>query len=432
MKPANTFSKTMIMVAILLAPLIRPNGINGITNGGQYIYDVLSVASVMVLLILFFAQKKQLFDRQLILCGLIFLFIMVSTLKNHGDKMVHLRIAVTCFGMMLAVIVFRKKPKMFMSALLLDLEILIYLNLLCLILFPKGMYLSHETYGSSTNWLMGYDNHWFIFYYGAYFLALVNILYGGNELRSYLLIAVLHATALFTMSGVLVAGILLMDFILFFRLYQWKIFRFETILAGSLFLTVALIFFQTNEAIQYAITQIFNKEDSMSARARIWRGAIALVKQHLLFGNGRLFAVDAQRIYGLPAAINAHNMWLEILVEGGVLTLVIFILFLLLTARGIGKKQSVFYQLLLIPVATAFVMMAVDAMIETRGVMFFALLAVGKYCDDYEAAVVPERALAFERKREKTRPGDLIGGLRRALVFGRVLPMREQPRKERK
>ena len=35
MKPANTFSKTMIMVAILLAPLIRPNGINGITNGGQ-------------------------------------------------------------------------------------------------------------------------------------------------------------------------------------------------------------------------------------------------------------------------------------------------------------------------------------------------------------------------------------------------------------
>ena len=60
-------------------------------------------------------------------------------------------------------------------------------------------------------------------------------------------------------------------------------------------------------------------------------GAIALVKQHLLFGNGRLFAVDAQRIYGLPAAINAHNMWLEILVEGGVLTLVIFILSLLLT-----------------------------------------------------------------------------------------------------
>ena len=431
MKPTNTFSKTMILVAVLLAPLIRPNGINGLTNGGQYIFDGLSVVSVMVLLILFFAQEKQLMDRQLILCGLIFLLIMVSTLKNHGDKMVNLRVAVTCFGIMLAAIVFRKKPKMFMSALLLDLEVLIYLNALCLILFPKGMYLSHETYGSSTNWLMGYDNHWFIFYYGAYFLALVNILYGGSMIRSYLLIAVLHVTALFTMSGVLVAGILLMDVILFFRLYQWKIFRFETILAGSLFLTVALIFFQTNEAIQYAITQIFNKEDSMSARARIWRGAIALVKQHLLFGNGRLFAKDAQRIYGLPAAINAHNMWLEILLEGGVITLALFILFLLLSARKIGKQQSVFYQLLLIPVATAFVMMAVDAFIETRGVMFFALLAVGKYCDDYEAAVVPERALAFERKREKTRLRDLIGGLRRALVFGRVLPMREQPRKER-
>ena len=143
--PLLRISKRLFFVTILLMPFFRPSGINYILPGGQYVYDAFSMASLGILVIIYLSGEKQLIDWQIILSGLMFLVIMFSTIRNHGDTMVHLRVTAACFGIMLGVSDLRKTPKLLMLALLLDSEILIYINLICLFLFPGGMYLSHIT-----------------------------------------------------------------------------------------------------------------------------------------------------------------------------------------------------------------------------------------------------------------------------------------------
>lgn len=419
--PPLRISKNLIFLTILFMPFFRPNGINGILPGGQYVYDALSMASLGILVIIYLSGEKQLIDWQIILSGLMFLVILFSTLKNHGDTMVHIRVTVTCFGMMLGVSNFRKTPRLLMSALLLNSEILIYINLICLFLFPGGMYLSHITYGAHNNWWMGYDNHWFVFYYVAYFLALVNILYGGNKWRSLFLIVVLHLTSLHTFSGVLIVGMLMMDVLLLLKIYQWKMFNFEVIFAGGLLMSIVLVFFQTIGSIQYVIENILGKSDSMSARARIWRAVIGKIKEHPILGNGRFFLEQAQVIYGLPAAANAHNMWLEVLVEGGIVAFALFVAIIFAISVKNKKNRSVFYQVLLIPVAVSLVMMSVDAMMETRGVMFFAMMSIGYNCKFFETAVDEKAASYFGPGDMTLSLGKRLGKLRKAAVFDKLI-----------
>lgn len=418
--PLLRISKSLLFVTILLMPFFRPSGINYILPGGQYVYDALSMASLGILVIIYLSGEKQLIDWQIILSGLMFLVIMFATIRNHGDTMVHLRVTATSFGIMLGVSDFRKTPKLLMSALLLDSEILIYINLICLFLFPGGMYLSHITYGAPNNWWMGYDNHWFVFYYGAYFLALVNVLYGGNKWRSLFLILVLHLTSLYTLSGVLVVGMLMMDILLILKIYQWKIFAFEVIFSGGILLSIALVFFQTIGSIQYVIENILGKSESMTARARIWKAVLGKIMEHPILGNGRFFNKQAQVLYGLPAAVNAHNMWLEILVEGGIAAFAIFVAIIFSISVKNKKNKSVFYKVLLIPVAVSLIMMSVDSMMETRGVMFFAMISIGYNCKFYEIAVDEKVAPYFGPSKLTLSLGQLVGKLRKVTALDKL------------
>ena len=114
--PLLRISKSLFFVTILLMPFFRPSGINYILPGGQYVYDAFSMASLGILVIIYLSGEKQLIDWQIILSGLMFLVIMFSTIRNHGDTMVHLRVTAACFGIMLGVSDLRKTPKLLMLA----------------------------------------------------------------------------------------------------------------------------------------------------------------------------------------------------------------------------------------------------------------------------------------------------------------------------
>ena len=372
-------TRLSIIMALLLAPYVRPSGLYAIIPGSQYVYDGLSLVSLCLLFVMYLGLKRgrdRRADFQLLLTVLFFAVLAYPTLRNGGDKMVLLRIAVSCIGIMFYVRVFAGHARKMFSIALLELEVLVYLNAVCIVLFPNGMYLSHGTFGSSSNWLMGYDNHWFIFYYAAYYLAVVCGRMSGNRVREYVLIAVLHLTTLYVMSGVLVIGMLLLDGIYFFRIYQKKWFTFRIIVFAGIFVTVALVFFSTNTSIQYLVNSIFHKTDSMFARGLIWTRAMNLIRTSPAVGIGRMFEMTSIERYGLTAAVNAHNMWIEIGVEGGILGLALFFLSVFLGRNRKGEKAGEAYRMALVPLLVIMIVMSVDSMLETRGVMAFFIFAV--------------------------------------------------------
>jgi hypothetical protein len=72
-------TRNVILVALLLAPFFRPNGINWILPGGQYVYDLLSMVSLLILLAVYLAGKRQTIDFQWIVFGFMLVVIMFQT-----------------------------------------------------------------------------------------------------------------------------------------------------------------------------------------------------------------------------------------------------------------------------------------------------------------------------------------------------------------
>lgn len=385
-------SKTELLILILMAPFIRPNGIHVIINNSQYLYDVLSLISLSILVVLRVSNRKRKnhqSDKQLIYLLVMFAVIGIVTMYNRENSLVHLRVFTTCFGIVMLVNVFRDRLNLVLAAAFFELEVMIYINALCILAFPNGMYMAHGTFGSRNNWFMGYDNHWFIFYYAAFCLSILNLKYGKIKIRSYIMLAVLHITSIRVMSGVLVFGLLMMDIILLSGIYKSRLFSIKTITIASLLLTIIFVFFANNSYIQYLVDSVFNKSNSIAARGRIWSTAWEMFLANPIFGNGRWSEISSVSLYRMPAGVNAHNMWLEILFEGGSVSFVMFLLFIL-TADN-GDHQSHAYRIILIPIATIMTAMTVDALIDTRGVMFFFFIAVAccmsswKESEDYRA-----------------------------------------------
>ena len=95
---------------------------------------------------------------------------------------------------------------------------------------------------------------------------------------------------------------------------------------------VAIIFF---DQITSLVRNFFIKEDGGGIRVAIWMSNLEQVKLSPLFGLGPGGHTDAS-IYGKP--FDAHQSFLTLLIQGGIITLFAFILLLFKVLRGIKRN----------------------------------------------------------------------------------------------
>lgn len=373
-------NKRVLIMALVFFPFIRINGLHRIIDNSQYAYDVISVVLLTYALLLILTDKRKCLDGFLVLMVVFFSVIVLSTVIHSGDYLGCIRVSTTILGLVCYISIFsynKMYSKYICEALLLVHETIIYLNAATVLNYPNGMYLAHGTFGSSNNWLMGYDNHWFIFYYAAYYLGFLQYILKRNKVRFLTLIIVLHATALYTLSGVLVGGLLVMDIIYFFKIYETKIFNLKTTLIVSMVISIILVFFSSIDIINQLLYNYLDKGNSFQGRLQFWNRAIEIIKSNPIVGYGRLATLDAQNYYGLVSGVNSHNMWFEILIEGGIIAMIFFIsMYLLVVKKTKSVSDSTIFKVSIVPIFTIMIMMSVDSIMETRGVMLFGILCV--------------------------------------------------------
>lgn len=347
------FNFCHVMVALLLAILFLfsfyPPYFEFIPLVSKY--DIL--INVLIICGIFFYFMRHHKIRPVILIVCLFTIIQViSTAVNQVD----IKTSIWGRGILLLSMCggiqwgYNYNEKMFLKVVFYLFFGLLIINLTTLFLFPSGMFENLNGI-KEYNFFLGNYNNFILYFFMAAITGFLYIKkYTSKITISYIILFCVmfltlykarSATSIVGISLLLIYGMLLNNkythYILNIKLY--------TILNTLIFYSV--VWNSTENWILQAITGLLKRDVTFSGRAEIWRAIKPFVFQHWLIGNG-LETQDVIFAKLSPVqAVQAHNLYLDILYKNGVLGFICiaFIFILLLYRLKKMEDQNVRYYL---------------------------------------------------------------------------------------
>ena len=117
------------------------------------------------------------------------------------------------------------------------------------------------------------------------------------------------------------------------------------------------------------IVSVLRKEANLSSRTLIWGEAIKYIAQSPIFGHG--LAPDGNFVYwgyvgGVKGLWQAHNNWLQLLYDGGIISMLVFVNFINMNSPKLSNyKNEKIAALLIVTVLVYMIMMISEIFIYT-------------------------------------------------------------------
>lgn len=217
------------------------------------------------------------------------------------------------------------------------LDVYVYINLLTMILYPDGLYES-ELY--TLNWFLGYKN-----LSGKILpilcISVINsyITHNKLSLRTILLIIISLITAFLSQSAnCLVLTVLFVVLLFLFHSKNFKIpkaINLLTITISTFILSLLLTFTDLVELFNFFIEGVLHKSGSFAGRKNLWIVMVEYIDQSPIFGNGYWAGKDFVEATGSRWFTHTHNFLLYLLVTGGIILVLIFIIGLIRASKKI-------------------------------------------------------------------------------------------------
>ena len=394
-----------VLYFIMIFPLVLPEGIS-ILSGTAYrlIYKYGRLLSFAIILLLYcskLASRKRTVPVQLRYMIILAVYcLIISILGGHGSSSWQS----TFWPCLLAGIIVeygRKDTDILIETLLIILEFWIYVNLVFMLLYPNGMYVS-TTIGYTKNWLLGYKSSFQYIVFPAVLLGWIKVAYGGNRLRFWALLLTSVVEALFSENAMLVVALAVVLICYLLKLTEFtKFFNPKVYSIGILVVNVLFLFSLTvlvNTSYGSAFLAYYGKSITLNGRASyIWPITMQKISQNPVFGYGVWSSDERRELYlDRPAAIHAHNQLLEMLFIGGIIFLLIYTVFFLRmnkVTRGCSSKQST--KIIMFGLFVFFCMMTVEIYMRHIGFPIWVLI--------YLAFVSNEIDLKYDNKLGKTK-----------------------------
>ncbi len=404
-----------LMIAILVIPLIEPYGIAEMAMylGGiwRFIDSILSIfkwISVFgtAMLVISNIKKRKSYDRVIFLMIAYHVWIITVALIRGNFYITNIKFAVAsiCIVILFNEYINFYNASKFLSVIETLLLLWIIINFLCLVIYPTGMYTTER--GWRANWFLGYRNvH--IYYYIPY-LAVSGIdQYIRNRrigIKYYLVITLIVVSALLAGSytTLIAMGLFGLLFYLFGDKKLLNKINILTLYFSSIIISILFIFFNyqnsfLNEVINF-LGNIIGRNVSastMSSRNVIWARAIMDFFQHPLIGNGNISYSD---IFSTWSVSQAHNMYLDIVVIGGIVLLVLFSAIVIgINKRVIECKNPELYNIATILFLALAILFITEARHDTV-LLFIYLISIYFY-----PALIKNYSISDKSKRLKIR-----------------------------
>lgn len=290
----------------------------------------------------------RLLNKSCFFYGLFYLSILFSTFMNQRDIIPAITLAWQMISFILVINYYAKTNRLYtlffvMKRLVGSLILVTFF----IQLIDQNIFGVSEA-GNSINFLVS-DN-----FLGYYYISFILIVYLSDikKKKCYRFFDICFWVAICTASLICAwAGTCLVVFIFFVVLLiirNWKILRLFTPLIALITnagISILVIFYQIQKYFDWLIVDILHKNLTLSFRTYIWASAIANILKKPIIGYGTVRGgrLDINRFswgIGLSNTAFSHNVYLEILMQGGIVAMMFFVLIYFFAHRQLMKIKE--------------------------------------------------------------------------------------------
>lgn len=279
--------------------------------------------------------------------GLFYISITFSTMLNRRDMTPALSMSIQMIGFLILIhyYAYRGKLRCLIESMKRFLGILILINLFIQIVHQDafGLTPSYNTINFITS--DNFQGYWYIPFILIVYLADSgkNVTYRFTDMCFWIvvcLISLIRGWAATCLSIFVV-------FILLFAFYRLKIMKLLTpwtSLIGSAVFLFLVIGLRIQKYFEWLIVDILHKDLTLSNRTYIWASAIANILKKPILGygttSGGRLSINRISIGLRTITFFSHNVFLEILIQGGIVAMVFFVLIYIGANRSLKKHRE--------------------------------------------------------------------------------------------
>ncbi|MBQ6502924.1 MAG: O-antigen ligase family protein [Flexilinea sp.] len=338
--------RLVFWMLILLLPHFEPGYFDAELPVVDLLFNIGRVFSALYI-IYYAIERKHSLSMIMIVFTILQGWYFINTVIQNG---ISKRITINTISMLIGCLIIdcyaKKYARQLIHALLIMYELLIYSNFITMLLFPKGLYATEWQW---ENWLLGFRNTFTFTFVPALAISMIWKHYSRRSFRFFLLLSVCVISSFLGHSATCLVTILVMT-----GLYLTGFYRVKIITAGnvtSVFLVsfFAVVIFRVLDYAEPFLKQL-GRKTTLSGRTFIWDRTISAIGARSIIGYGQqdveLRVALVPQAYG---ATHAHNFVLEHLYSGGVIQLLIVIIFLVMIIANLQKykKQEIVHCMLL-------------------------------------------------------------------------------------
>ena len=332
--------------ALLILPHMNPPYVNEFPFV-DFLINIARLGSFYLIVIRLFIVKRKL-SKVAFLIGFIQVYLLIVTMLRQGETYEFIKSAFSVISVTFLYESLDNDSESFLSALLFCFEIVIYINLATIILYPDGMYQSAETlFISHNNYFLGYYNSMDRYFIPAFVTAWIYTEITGKRVRTFLLMAAVYISILLLWSGGMLLSIGCMSIA---YLYLYARGRKNAVsplpinyatcwLIHPIFF-LGIIVFKWQTYFRWLIDDLLHKWYSFLTRMDLWDTTMRLISDHPIFGHGLWSAIARERESGFNFACHAHNMLLEILYQGGLIYLALFVALVIVAGKRLYARRD--------------------------------------------------------------------------------------------
>ena len=285
---------------------------------------------------------------------LLYVCLLISTVLSHGLVSNALwKFLYRSYAIAFTLLCIKKDKWLFIKCFRDVIFVLIALNMISIILYPNGLYYVRWLNGHQDwrYWFLGFKNSNEKFTLMAIMLSGIYFNY-TNRLRDK---SILYATILISFAsaravkstGGLVTSLLMSICVIIvthkkgnkatlFRMRNYSIAVLALFVLSVL--TDILLF---NETVRHLLTDIIGEGTSVYTRVRIWRSVLNIVTSSPILGIGTQGSQYNASLIGVTQnTVDAHNFYLEILLEGGIIAFIVMTLMFLKMTLSLDRTRA--------------------------------------------------------------------------------------------
>lgn len=195
------------------------------------------------------------------------------------------------------------------------------INLICLIVFPEGLWRTYSIYGDEAVYsFLGLDNQVTPIFIVSELVIFIRLYFDDFKISifSVIYVVVLAGNILLTGSATGIMGCVIVPLMLILGVRYRKFINIKTVLIVVISVFVLVVLLRLQNIFAFIIEGLFNKDLTLTNRIGIWDKALEMIKQKPLigYGCGTLATIIGDR--------NAHDFYLQIVLQTGLIGLCIY------------------------------------------------------------------------------------------------------------